>query len=222
MGQLVGNIVGMAYVVARPKGRFEIRESVHTPKGPRARSLANFAQLTDEVLATARRRATRPFDAEAVAGRPHAPALPRPDAPAAPARRPGRRRPSSSSPRAGWPVRSERGPPRPGSTPGSRRRPHRPPRLRGPGQAVRSPRAPEPLRFPPLARLAGGSARGTARAEDRDGRRDAAPSELGDLAPKIVSLHEMLDSAGVPHQFGGAIALAWYRNPGRRPTSTST
>lgn len=37
--------------------------------------------------------------------------------------------------------------------------------------------------------------------------------ELVDLAPKIVSLHEMLDSAGVPHQFGGAIALAWYRNP---------
>lgn len=33
------------------------------------------------------------------------------------------------------------------------------------------------------------------------------------LAPKIVSLHEMLDSAGVPHQFGGAIALIWYRNP---------
>ena len=56
----------MAYVVARPKGRFEIRESVHTPKGPRARSLANFAQLSDEVLARARRRATRPFDAEAV------------------------------------------------------------------------------------------------------------------------------------------------------------
>jgi hypothetical protein len=34
-----------------------------------------------------------------------------------------------------------------------------------------------------------------------------------DLTPKIVSLHELLDSAGVPHQFGGAIALAWYRNP---------
>ncbi len=56
----------MAYVVARPKGRFEIRESVHTPKGPRARSLANFAQLSDEVLARARRRASRPFDPEAV------------------------------------------------------------------------------------------------------------------------------------------------------------
>ena len=60
--------MGMAYVVARPKGRFEIRESVHTPKGPRARSLANFSQLSDEVLARARRRASRPFDAEAVRG----------------------------------------------------------------------------------------------------------------------------------------------------------
>src|SRR5438270_14049412 len=59
-------IVGMAYVVGRPKGRFEIRESVHTPKGPRARSLANFARLTDDVLGRARGRATRPFDTEAV------------------------------------------------------------------------------------------------------------------------------------------------------------
>ena len=56
----------MAYVVTRPKGRFEIRESVHTPKGPRARSLANFARFTDEVLERARRRASRPFDADAV------------------------------------------------------------------------------------------------------------------------------------------------------------
>jgi hypothetical protein len=56
----------MAYVVARPKGRFEIRESIHTPKGPRARSLANFAALTDEVLETARLRAIRPFDARTV------------------------------------------------------------------------------------------------------------------------------------------------------------
>ncbi len=62
----MGNIVGMAYVVARPRGRFEIRESVHTPKGPRARSLANFAHLDDEVLDRARRRASRPFDTEAV------------------------------------------------------------------------------------------------------------------------------------------------------------
>jgi hypothetical protein len=37
--------------------------------------------------------------------------------------------------------------------------------------------------------------------------------ELGGLAQRIVTLHEMLDAAGVPHQFGGAIALAWYRNP---------
>ncbi|HEV3370152.1 MAG TPA: hypothetical protein VG074_11375 [Acidimicrobiales bacterium] len=56
----------MAYVVARPKGRFEIRESIHTPKGPRARSLANFSHLSDEVLARANERATRPFDQDAV------------------------------------------------------------------------------------------------------------------------------------------------------------
>lgn len=56
----------MAYVVARPKGRFEIRESLHTPAGPRARSLAGFEILTDEVLAKAARRAQRPFDVEAV------------------------------------------------------------------------------------------------------------------------------------------------------------
>ena len=37
--------------------------------------------------------------------------------------------------------------------------------------------------------------------------------QFGNLVPKIVSLHEMLESAGVPHQFGGALALAWYRNP---------
>ena len=41
----------------------------------------------------------------------------------------------------------------------------------------------------------------------------AAPAPLGRLASRIVRLHEMLDSLGVPHQFGGALALAWYRNP---------
>ncbi|HEY2283540.1 MAG TPA: hypothetical protein VGH60_08330 [Solirubrobacteraceae bacterium] len=56
----------MAYVVARPKGRFEVRESLHTANGPRARSLVGFDVLTDEVVAAAAGRATRPFDAEAV------------------------------------------------------------------------------------------------------------------------------------------------------------
>jgi hypothetical protein len=41
----------------------------------------------------------------------------------------------------------------------------------------------------------------------------ASAAPLGRLASKIVALHEMLDSLGVPHQFGGALALAWYRNP---------
>jgi hypothetical protein len=36
---------------------------------------------------------------------------------------------------------------------------------------------------------------------------------LDGLSSRIVAVHEMLDSMRVPHQFGGAIALAWYRNP---------
>jgi hypothetical protein len=36
---------------------------------------------------------------------------------------------------------------------------------------------------------------------------------LDGLSAKIVAVHEMLDSMRVPHQFGGAIALAWYRSP---------
>lgn len=41
----------------------------------------------------------------------------------------------------------------------------------------------------------------------------SAIGDLGALAGRIVAAHEMLDSMGVTHQFGGAIALAWYRNP---------
>jgi uncharacterized nucleotidyltransferase DUF6036 len=36
---------------------------------------------------------------------------------------------------------------------------------------------------------------------------------LAGLASRIAAVHEMLDSMRVPHQFGGAIALAWYRSP---------
>jgi len=142
----VGNIVGMAYVVARPKGRFEIRESVHTPKGPRARSLANFGQLTDEVLERAGRRATRPFDAEAVR------ASAARAAPTVTARheRPETRRFVEASRRMARTL--ERVPAASGR--------------QDPGDALldlldlvaqvgalHPPRAPEPLRFPPLARL---------------------------------------------------------------------
>jgi hypothetical protein len=56
----------MAYVVGRRNGRFEIRESVHTSKGPRSRTLAGFGVLTEDILTAAARRAQRPFDAEAV------------------------------------------------------------------------------------------------------------------------------------------------------------
>ncbi len=60
-GQGSGNVVVMAYVVARKDGRFEIRESHQTAQGPRARTLASFHVLDAAVLATAATRATRPF-----------------------------------------------------------------------------------------------------------------------------------------------------------------
>jgi hypothetical protein len=66
VGLLPATLVGMAYIVARPNGRFEIRESVHTPKGPRARSLVNFDRFTEEILERARARASRPFDSASV------------------------------------------------------------------------------------------------------------------------------------------------------------
>jgi hypothetical protein len=41
----------------------------------------------------------------------------------------------------------------------------------------------------------------------------SATGSLGGLAARIVAVHELLDSMNVTHQFGGAVALAWYRNP---------
>ena len=39
------------------------------------------------------------------------------------------------------------------------------------------------------------------------------PTPLEGLAAKVLAVHELLESMRVPHQFGGAIALAWYRRP---------
>lgn len=41
----------------------------------------------------------------------------------------------------------------------------------------------------------------------------SAHQRLDGLASRILAAHEMLDSLKAPHQFGGAIALAWYRSP---------
>src|SRR4249919_322943 len=54
----------MAYVVPTKRGEFEIRESRSTPKGPRSRTLANFKELSDEVIAKARAKAAKPPEAE--------------------------------------------------------------------------------------------------------------------------------------------------------------
>ncbi len=60
----------MAYLVERKAGQIEIRESRMTERGPRSRQLARFRDvLTPAVLAEAAARATRPFDADALAGK---------------------------------------------------------------------------------------------------------------------------------------------------------
>jgi hypothetical protein len=53
----------MAFVVPTKRGRFEIRESATTPKGPRSRTLATFHELDDATIEKARERAKKPLDA---------------------------------------------------------------------------------------------------------------------------------------------------------------
>jgi hypothetical protein len=54
----------MAFIVPTRPGRYEIRESHGTPKGPRSQTLASFRELTDEVIERAREKATQPPSAE--------------------------------------------------------------------------------------------------------------------------------------------------------------
>ena len=57
----MGILPTMAYVVTRPAGAWELRESRSTPSGPRARTLATFRTLTPETIEHARARATLPL-----------------------------------------------------------------------------------------------------------------------------------------------------------------
>ncbi len=52
----------MAYVVQNRSGAWEIRESRTTAEGPRSRTLATFAALTDEVIAAASARSASGLD----------------------------------------------------------------------------------------------------------------------------------------------------------------
>lgn len=63
---IVGRITTMAYVVKRPRGSWEIRESVTTRAGPRARTLATFRELTSEVVDKALARAHTDISEEEV------------------------------------------------------------------------------------------------------------------------------------------------------------
>lgn len=60
----MGKLTTMAFVVTRPNGTWEARESRRTPDGPRSRSLATFRELTPEVIEQVRERASAPVDTE--------------------------------------------------------------------------------------------------------------------------------------------------------------
>jgi hypothetical protein len=70
----------MAFVVATKRGSYEVRESHHTPKGARSRTLTTFKEMDDEAIRKAQARASRPLDDEDLraaalrAGAPVAPA----------------------------------------------------------------------------------------------------------------------------------------------------
>jgi len=49
----------MAFIVPTRRGRFEVRESQSTPKGPRSRTLVSFSELSDEVIEKARDEAVK-------------------------------------------------------------------------------------------------------------------------------------------------------------------
>lgn len=59
----------MPTLVERSDGRFELRESVWTARGPRSRTLATFRELTPEVIDHAVGRATTPVDRESIVER---------------------------------------------------------------------------------------------------------------------------------------------------------
>jgi hypothetical protein len=50
----------MAYVVATKPGRFEVRESVSTPQGPRSRTLAGFREMTAETVKRVQENSEKP------------------------------------------------------------------------------------------------------------------------------------------------------------------
>jgi hypothetical protein len=50
----------MAYVVATKPGRFEVRESISTPKGPRSRTLASFREMGTETVERVQANSQKP------------------------------------------------------------------------------------------------------------------------------------------------------------------
>lgn len=61
---VVGRMPTMAFVVAKPNNRWEVRESYRTENGPRSRTLASFSELTPPVEKLVVERSAKDVDIE--------------------------------------------------------------------------------------------------------------------------------------------------------------
>lgn len=58
----MGRITTMAFVVSKPNGTWEVRESRRSPAGPRSRTLATFHEFTPEIADQVADRSSKPVD----------------------------------------------------------------------------------------------------------------------------------------------------------------
>ncbi len=181
----------MASIVLRKDGRAEIRESYTTPRGPRSRTLAVFRELTERDLEKAERRASRPFSRSKILARARALGVPRF---------------GESAARAARTLLAELGSGRPLA-----------PTLVAALRDALDPRPGTPLPESVGALLpwlpASDEERGEALREQLypDRRHPLAKDTPAD--EKVALLAKHLERAGIPHAFGGPLALAYYTVP---------
>ncbi len=183
----------LASIILRKDGRAEIRESYSTPRGPRSRTLAVFRELTDRDLEKAQRRASRPFDRARIMARAGALGVPRF---------------GESASRAARALLSEL----------QADRPLAPSLVTALRDALAHHPARElPASIGPLQRWLGAS-------EEERGealRECMHPALLGSSGlakgtpadEKVALIVNRLEHAGIPHAFGGQLALGYYAAP---------
>ena len=186
----------MAYVVAR-RGSYEIREAAATERGPRARTLATFAVLTDAVLDHAEARAGEALDRDELRLRAR---------------------------RVGAEVAVPAADAHAGALLDALSRGLRPTPVRA--RLLAAELVPSAVDRPDDHLRAAGEWTGASRERrgealvDLLGLVDAMPpgrkrrtAVAKSLVDRVVAVHDALDARRTPHAIGGAVALAYYGEP---------